>query len=259
MHIATQRILSPVSGKAALYIEAIHEYRFLSDRPAELLPQGRFEMIFQIEGEFLHRSEPGSEWFSRPQAFLGGLHAQAYAVQSLSAQGRCLGVSLRPEMAHQLIREGLNVYENAVVDLEAVFGSAGRRLAEAVNEGQDLISKTKQVEEFMRDYPAEDAISAYSHLISRSLSVADDSRIADVSREAGLSESYFRKLFREKVGMSAKRFFKIRRINKAIALIRDHPTKQLTTIAYELGFFDQSHFIREFKSITGKIPKEYHS
>ena len=259
MNIATHQIASPALGKSALYVESIHEYQFLSNRPAELLPQGRFEMIFQLEGDFLHQSKPDSHWFSRPKAFIGGLHTQAYSVQSLSVNGRCLGVSLKPEMVHHLIREKLNVYENSVVDLEDVFGAAGRHLSSSLTSDSDWIAKTKRLQEFFSDFAVEATSSKSSQLIWQSLALGDDCRVADLSAKAGLSESYFRKFFREKVGMSAKRFVKIRRINKAITLIKNYPSMQLTEIAYALGFFDQSHFIREFKSITGKIPKEYQS
>jgi AraC-like DNA-binding protein len=259
MNIATHQIPNPLIGKAALYIESIHEYRFLSNHPAELLPQGRFEMIFQLDGDFLHQSTPDSDWFSRPRAFIGGLHAQAYSVQSLSTNGRCLGVSLKPEMVHHLIREKLNVFENSVVDLEAIFGAAGRHLSSSLTSDDDLISKTKRLQEFFMHYSNDATSSKSPQLIFEALSLSDDCRVADMCAQSGLSESYFRKLFREKVGMSAKRYFKIRRINRAIALIRNHPSMQLTEITYALGFFDQAHFIREFKSITGKSPKEYQS
>jgi AraC family transcriptional regulator len=46
------------------------------------------------------------------------------------------------------------------------------------------------------------------------------------------------------------------KIDKAISLI-NHSHKSLTEIALECGFFDQSHFIRTFKDVTGFTPKEY--
>lgn len=46
------------------------------------------------------------------------------------------------------------------------------------------------------------------------------------------------------------------KIDKAISLI-NHSHRSLTEIALECGFFDQSHFIKTFKDVTGFTPKEY--
>ncbi|HEY5825191.1 MAG TPA: AraC family transcriptional regulator, partial [Cyclobacteriaceae bacterium] len=53
-----------------------------------------------------------------------------------------------------------------------------------------------------------------------------------------------------------KLYGKINRFQHSLGLINQKDTS-LTDIAYEAGYFDQSHFIREFKSFTGVTPSSY--
>lgn len=58
------------------------------------------------------------------------------------------------------------------------------------------------------------------------------------------------------LGMNTEDFIQYHKYLYCLHLLRD--SKQtLTEIAYEAGYYDQSHFIREFKSYTNLTPKQY--
>lgn len=71
----------------------------------------------------------------------------------------------------------------------------------------------------------------------------------------GLSERYLEKLFVDHVGITPSAFFSVHRFNKSLGQILSSD-RSLTSIAYECGYFDQSHFIREFRKYTGITPFE---
>ena len=69
----------------------------------------------------------------------------------------------------------------------------------------------------------------------------------------GLSERYMEKLFMNMVGISPRALFSVHRFNKSLNLVLSSG-RQLTSIAYECGYHDQSHFIKEFTKFTGVTP-----
>jgi len=71
----------------------------------------------------------------------------------------------------------------------------------------------------------------------------------------GLSERYLEKLFVDLVGISPRAFFSVYRFNKSLDLVLSSGRK-LTSIAYDCGYYDQSHFIKEFTKFTGITPFE---
>jgi AraC-like DNA-binding protein len=81
--------------------------------------------------------------------------------------------------------------------------------------------------------------------------------VEDIARWLGYSSRYLNSRFQKSFGMSPKKFISLVRFNhalKEIYAMRDD--KNLSYIAHEIGYHDQSHFIRDFRKICGKTPKE---
>jgi AraC-like DNA-binding protein len=76
-----------------------------------------------------------------------------------------------------------------------------------------------------------------------------------LSSKLGFSERYLQKLFHEKVGLSPAALFSVFRFNKALNLVLASELS-LTSVAYDCGYYDQAHFIKEFKKFTGIKPSE---
>lgn len=80
-------------------------------------------------------------------------------------------------------------------------------------------------------------------------------RIKELNEKLLISPSSFEKRFRKVVGISAKKFASIVRFNTILNHL--HQSKTLTEICYENNFFDQPHFIKEFKKFTGETPENF--
>jgi AraC-like DNA-binding protein len=80
-------------------------------------------------------------------------------------------------------------------------------------------------------------------------------RIKDLAQQLHTSQSPLEKRFRAAVGASPKKFASIVRLKN---LLQRYPkTGSLTELGYEAGFYDQAHFIKEFKAFTGDTPENY--
>lgn len=74
-----------------------------------------------------------------------------------------------------------------------------------------------------------------------------------------VSERTLERKFKLHTGISPKHFSGIIRLNaSAKRMQRMKAEDRLTGIAYESGYFDQAHFIKEFKKYTGITPQQYH-
>lgn len=85
----------------------------------------------------------------------------------------------------------------------------------------------------------------------------DDYTIEQIAQKANLSVRQFERGFKAQFGITAKEFQKITRFQEVIkhTLIQKNP--DYLQLALDQGYFDQSHFIRNFKSLTEKKPREY--
>lgn len=85
----------------------------------------------------------------------------------------------------------------------------------------------------------------YSHTVN----------IKDVAREAGMSEYYFMRVFRAGTGMSVHQYLNQIRLNRAKKLLSEGVSA--TQVAQSVGFFDQSHLIKNFRAQFGLTPRKY--
>ncbi|OQP44836.1 transcriptional regulator [Niastella yeongjuensis] len=96
-------------------------------------------------------------------------------------------------------------------------------------------------------------VSLIRNVCNHIFSMGDAYDSKTLSSGYGLSERYMEKLFMNMVGISPRALFTVHRFNKSLNLVltSGHP---LTSIAYECGYHDQSHFIKEFSKFTGTTP-----
>ncbi len=81
--------------------------------------------------------------------------------------------------------------------------------------------------------------------------------LEEIAKEVGYSTAHINRLFKAEYGLTLHAFLIDKRIDKAKELIRVNKTATLTEIAYQAGFYDQSHFIKNFKKAYSLSPKSY--
>ncbi len=96
-------------------------------------------------------------------------------------------------------------------------------------------------------------------LVTRALAMldaaAENVNVSAAARALGLSERQLERRFLAQVGITPKRFAMLRRFERVAAQARTAPS--LTVAALEAGYYDQSHFIRDFRRFAGAAPSEF--
>lgn len=86
---------------------------------------------------------------------------------------------------------------------------------------------------------------------------SDTIKLDDLARLVGLTRFSLSKRFRQRVGVSPYQYVCQVRVRRAQTMMEEG--RQLTEIAGEVGFFDQSHLARHFKRLCGMTPRQYRS
>ena len=95
-----------------------------------------------------------------------------------------------------------------------------------------------------------------SAIINKIISHNGSMTARELSTEFFYSEKHIRRLFSECVGTTPKMFIRIVRVNNALHLLRSSSARHID-VAAQTGFFDQPHFIHDFKTIFGLTPQRY--
>lgn len=86
---------------------------------------------------------------------------------------------------------------------------------------------------------------------------AGQADLAGLADACCLSTKQFSRVFTEYVGTGPKEFSRIVRFQRALSILESQPAISLTSLAYACGYYDQSHLIKEFKTLSGYTPTEY--
>src|SRR6185312_11001650 len=115
----------------------------------------------------------------------------------------------------------------------------------------DDASRVALVERFLRELPF-----ARDPLVTRALERLSDPNgspsLAAIAAELALSERQLERRFLRRVGMMPKRFARLARFQRAVSLMDSEPA--LAAVAQHAGYYDQSHFVREFRAFAGTPP-----
>jgi AraC-like DNA-binding protein len=81
--------------------------------------------------------------------------------------------------------------------------------------------------------------------------------VEDVMAIADLDKRSLQRLFQKYVGIGPKWVIQRYRLHEAVAQVQAGKTLSWTALALELGYFDQAHFVRDFRKLVGMTPGEY--
>ena len=189
--------------------------------------------------------------------FVGGLHHTHYNVKSVSVNNECLAVQFKPNAVKHFIDEKLHYFQNELISINDLWGSKALTLADSVMAEVHQDKKIDLIEDFLIDQFSQKSESAIDNAIELIHNSHGFIEIGDLSKKIGLSTSQFRKRFNEEIGISPNKYCKIQRCHHIQHLLEHNKIESLTSLAYDLGYCDQSHFIKDFKSVIGISPGKH--
>ncbi len=84
----------------------------------------------------------------------------------------------------------------------------------------------------------------------------ENTPVTELAKKCLMSETAFRKVFREITGTSPAKYKMLKKIQKAQSILQSSPEVSVNEVAYMLGFCDVSYFYKVFFEITGTTPKK---
>lgn len=181
-------------------------------------------------------------------------------VRTLEGRGRALGVKFRPGCFRPFWGRSVRELTDQVLPLGTAFGADGEELEAAVLRcGEDSAAAVALAESFFcaRLPPPDPKAQWVCQIVARMLGDRELMQAETVARDAGISLRSLQRLFQEYVGVSPKWVIQRYRLHEAMERLEANQPLDLPGLALELGFADQAHFIKAFKTFLGKTPGRY--
>ncbi|MCD6066194.1 MAG: transcriptional regulator, AraC family [Bacteroidetes bacterium] len=239
------------------FVSFIYEIKTLDNECTyRTIPNGKIGISIITDGN-AHILR-GNSWDQIPGATIYGLTRQTQLIK-LSRQFREIAIGFNPVFLQLFVDESMSCFSGGkTIDIRSVFDN---------REVSDLTEKMHAADS---DQPILLALASFlngqlkpekeNKSLFSALSMITNEKnytVHDVSHRINVSTTTLRNLFRDFVGISPKGLIRTMRITEALNY-RIASDENLTDLAYRSGYFDQSHFIHDFKEVLGITPKQYY-
>lgn len=225
-----------------------------------ILPTGAAQLIVNLKEDETRLYDPNipERCVTTSGSVLSGVQS-SFQVIDTGEQEYVAGVAFKAGGTVPFMRVPAHETSDADIPLDTLWGR--RRTAtlrERLLEGKSIDAKVDVLEAALLEmwtppgqHPA----------VSFALAVFDraptTTKIAAVSDTIGLSAKRFIERFKNEVGLTPKRYCRIRRFQRTVALVNGGHHIDWSQVALDCGYFDQAHFINDFRSFSGLTPTGY--
>ena len=195
---------------------------------------------------------------ARPGAVFCGAQSEAFVIETAD-RPTLLGVHFKPGGAFPFLRTiPAGELHNLRVSLDTIWGVDACDLQERLQEAATSAARFRLLEAALlarltappRRHPA----VAYA---LGAIDAAPERPIGDITERLGLSARRFIELFTAQVGLTPKLYSRVRRFQDVLAFIHEADDVDWVDVALRCGYYDQAHFIHDFRAFSGLTPTAY--
>lgn len=225
----------------------------------KVFASGFIEIMFNLGSDGPQQIKNGNA-IKQPDIQLWGQTIHPFTFASFGKHSM-LGIRFFTHTAACFFDEPIEQFNDRVIDFKDIGGKEAVLLYSKLLEAKSIDRRIELVEEFLL-HKLSLAVNKFNRLTLVNSIMNDLTRddffenINSVASRYGISSRYLQKIFLNYSGLTPNLFSKIARFQNTLHLIAGK-NLPLTTIAHKCGYFDQSHFIKDFKFFTGLAPSRF--
>jgi AraC-like DNA-binding protein len=223
-----------------------------------IVPDGTMKLIFHYGDTYKHHPSNG-ESIILPKCFLIGQLTKPYVVEPLGITGSFV-VRFHPNGFLPFSTIPIKEMENTAIPLDNLFGKEGEEIGNSILHANSTFERINLIEQFLlkRLTDKQTIDNVVKSAIETILDANGQFSVNEHSLRNKISRRQLARKFSTAIGLSPKQLSKTIRIQATLKKLLSNEAVKLTDLAYENEYFDQAHFIKDFKEFTGLTPKEFY-
>ncbi len=224
----------------------------------QLLPIGSMELVINLDADTIplfdrtSRERCGSTSSMR----LCGIHSQSLIIDNHS-QISVMGVRFQPGGTVPFFQISPSELHNQVISLGELWNFHAEKLRENLLQASTIKTRFLVLEHFLLRMMQPHEPHPIVDFALREFQKSSVPTVNEVTNKIGISNRYFGQLFCDFVGITPKSFCRIQRLRRVLLLLAGKACVDWNDIALTSGYFDQAHFIHDFRSFTACNPTTY--
>jgi AraC-like DNA-binding protein len=231
----------------------------VSKAQARLLPIGSMELVINLRSDTI----PLFNRHSRKQcgnargSMICGVHSEGFIVD-IDSKVCVMGVHFKAGGGAPFFPLPSGELHNQIVSLDELWNRYAKELRDRLLEAPTSETRFLILEAFLLNLIAQrpERHPAIDFAL-REFQRSPMPTVGAVTSQIGLSARHFGQLFRDEVGLTPKLFCRVQRLRQVLYLLAGKEQADWIDIALACGYFDQAHFIHDFRAFAGCTPTTY--
>jgi AraC-like DNA-binding protein len=222
----------------------------------KIISDGFPEIIFHFGDPY--RINLHNAWKLQSDALLAGQITKHFLLEN-TGRSDVFGIKFKPAAITLFFSLSMDLFLDKVVSLRDLHIPLGSKLHAEINKSFSAEEKVFKAEEYLSTiHPDTDV---HFQIAEKAVELIFETKgaiiVTQLCKDLFVSERQLQRVFKKFIGLSPKFYSRIIRFNYIFELMKKGPCTW-ADITYDGGYFDQSHFIRDFKSFTGEDPSKYY-
>ena len=224
-----------------------------------IVPNGRAKIIIPFKNALFANFNNKVQERQEADIHFVGAWDESVVISSNTRETGTIGIELSPNGAYRFAGVAMQELTNKIFTFAELYGKRGADIQNRIADTEDVLRKVFLIQEFLIDLlrTRSQHQLVVDYVTNAILSADGLIEIKALERKTGYSKRYLSLLFNDYVGVSPKTLAAIIRFQKFYRLWAAQPMPDFYRNHLYNFYYDQSHFIKEFKRFTGYAPRRY--
>ena len=215
------------------------------------IPAGCVALVFHKGNKIISSFHKGTQ----PQSYMSG-QISTYSDIEFSFLDMVI-ILFQPIGCRMFFSYPMEEFTNQNISIDLLDNTCLVELEEKINEASDNYQIVRLIEEYLLNRLSKNISCNANRIMTTVQNINEgEGNISVLSQTACLGYKQFKRIFSEYVGLNPKDFIQITRFRKTFNILLSTPQISISKVAYDCGYYDKSHLIKEFKMFTGYTPKQ---
>ena len=224
-----------------------------------LLPNGEPSIIFNLRDDEIrfYTADGLTLSGSYKHALISGARSRCFLIDC-SPQDRVFGIQFIAGGSYPFFRASASEFANQSAELTLLWGARVAELRERLLQASDQSEMFRIAEQILLRQPARPLELHPAVRFARDeFRSRQNFTINSMFSKIGMSQRRFIEIFQTQIGLAPKAFFCVQRFQRILRMVRGLDEVRWARVALDCGYYDQAHFIHDFREFSGLTPTQY--